>query len=228
MRVRVVLVSDAPLYRDGVARTFAGTKTIDVVATAGCGKQALEFVHRLDPDVVLLDMAMPHSFDVARQLASIDKVRVVALAVPEVDCQVIACAEVGIAGYVPRGGSVDDAVEVMEAVVRGEAPCSPHIVSSLWRRIAALSAERHNGRPPPKETIAGLTAREMEILALLRQGFSNKMISHHLGIELATVKNHVHSVFSKLGLRRRAEAALLQQNPQATETLEREDPEPVH
>jgi DNA-binding NarL/FixJ family response regulator len=97
----------------------------------------------------------------------------------------------------------------VEAVVRGEARCSPQIVSSLWKRIAALSAERHNGKPVAKTTAAGLTAREEEILALLRQGFSNKMISHHLGIELATVKNHVHSVFSKLGLRRRAEAALL-------------------
>jgi DNA-binding NarL/FixJ family response regulator len=95
-------------------------------------------------------------------------------------------------------------------------------------RRTSLSAERHDGRPAVKSGGGGLTAREAEILALLRQGFSNKMISHHLGIELATVKNHVHSVFSKLGLRRRAEAALLTQAPEVAEDLNGKDAEPIN
>ena len=146
MSVRVVLVSDAPLYREGIARTLGGTGAINVLATAVGGKQALACVHRLAPDIVLLDIAMPHAFDVARELVrGADKARVVALAVAEIECQVIACAAVGIAGYVPRAGSVDDAVEVIEAVARGEERCSPRFVSSLLRRIAALQAEHHDG-----------------------------------------------------------------------------------
>jgi DNA-binding NarL/FixJ family response regulator len=130
----------------------------------------------------------------------------VALAIHEEDAEVIACAEVGVAGYVPRDGSVQDAVDVILAVARGEARCSPRIVGSLLRRIAALAAERQgNGHAAPP----GLTAREAEILTLLQQGLPNKTISRRLGIELATVKNHVHSIFGKLGLRRRAEAAVL-------------------
>jgi DNA-binding NarL/FixJ family response regulator len=207
MRIQVLLVSDVPLYRDGIARTLAGTHELAIVGTAGTREQALELVCCLQPDVVLLDMNMPRSLELAREIArSTVATRIVALAIQEEDSQVIACAEAGIAGYVPRAGSVRDAIDVISAVARGEAHCSPRIVGSLLRRIAALAAERHGSG---QGAAMGLTARESEILALLQQGLSNKMISRRLGIELATVKNHVHSVFGKLGLRRRAEAAVL-------------------
>jgi DNA-binding NarL/FixJ family response regulator len=209
MKIQVLLVSDVPLYRDGAARTLAGTHELAIVGTAGNREQALELVCCLQPDVVLLDMNMPRSLELAREIArSTVATRIVALAIQEEDSQVIACAEAGIAGYVPRACSVRDAIDVISAVARGEARCSPRIVGSLLRRIAALAAERHGSA---HGAAMGLTTRESEILALLQQGLSNKMISRRLGIELATVKNHVHSVFGKLGLRRRAEAAVLVQ-----------------
>jgi DNA-binding NarL/FixJ family response regulator len=208
MSVRVLLASDVPLYRDGVARTLAAANEIAVIGTASGAEQAIHLARRLEPDIVLLDMSMPRAFDVAREIAqSTDQTRVVALPIPEEDSQVIACAEVGVAGYVPRTCSVRDALEVISAVARGEARCSPRIVGSLLRRIATLAAERQGSGHG--SATGGLTAREAEILVLLQQGLSNKMISRRLGIELATVKNHVHSVFGKLGLRRRAEAAVL-------------------
>jgi DNA-binding NarL/FixJ family response regulator len=203
----VLLVSDQPLYRDGIARTLGEDQQITVVGAAASPEQALELVCLLEPDIVLIDMGMPDALDAARQIAqSTQRTRVVALAIREEDAEVIACAEVGVAGYVPREGSAHDAVDVILAVARGEARCSPRIVGSLLRRIAALAASRQDsGHAAPP----GLTAREAEILALLQQGLPNKTISRRLGIELATVKNHVHSIFGKLGLRRRAEAAVL-------------------
>ncbi|HEX7237038.1 MAG TPA: response regulator transcription factor [Gammaproteobacteria bacterium] len=210
MGIQLLLVSDVPLYRDGIARTLAGTHELTIVGTASSREQTLELVCCLQPDVVLLDMNMARAFELAREITrSTVATRVVALAIKEEDSEVIACAEAGISGYVPRGGSLRDAVGVISAVARGEAHCPPRIVGSLLRRIAALAAERQAGGHG--NGTAGLTAREAEILALLRQGLSNKMISRRLGIELATVKNHVHSVFGKLGLRRRAEAAVLVQ-----------------
>jgi DNA-binding NarL/FixJ family response regulator len=208
MGIEVLFVSDVPLYRDGVTRTLGETRELAIVGTAGSREQALELVCCLQPDVVLLDVTMPCAFALAREIArSTVATRIVALAIQEEDSQVIACAEAGIAGYVPRTGSVRDVIEVVSAVARGEARCSPRIVGSLVRRIAALAAERQASAQGA--AAGGLTARESEILALLQQGLSNKMISRRLGIELATVKNHVHSVFGKLGLRRRAEAAVL-------------------
>jgi two-component system, NarL family, nitrate/nitrite response regulator NarL len=207
MTVRVLLASDAPLYREGIALTLTGRSAIEIAATAVSAEQTLDLVRRLLPEIVLLDMAMPQAFDAARRIAQLDRARVVALGIAEIEREVLACAEAGVAGYVPRAGSVHDAVAVIEAVARGEARCSPQIVGSLLRRIAALTAERHVAAA--KGALAGLTAREAEIFALLQQGLSNKLISRRLGIELSTVKNHVHSVLSKLGVHRRTEAAVL-------------------
>lgn len=212
MSVRVLMVSDAPLYREAVARTLAGTPAVDVVGTAGCRQQTLECVQQLVPDVVLMDMAMPDAFDAARQVAlAADKTRVVALAVAENEADVLACVEAGVAGCVPRSGTLSCALEVIEGVARGETRYSQRIVDWLLRRIAVLAAERQDGGSRTKGAIAGLTVREAEILGLLRRGLSNKVISRQLGIELATVKNHVHNVFCKLGLRSRTEAVVLAQ-----------------
>ena len=92
----------------------------------------------------------------------------------------------------------------IKAAARGEVHCSPKIAGSLFRRIAALS----NGRTT-RPTPGSLTARETQILKLVQEGMSNKMISRTLGIELPTVKNHVHSILVKLGIHRRAEAISL-------------------
>jgi DNA-binding NarL/FixJ family response regulator len=112
---------------------------------------------------------------------------------------------VGVAGYVTRGASMDDVLEAIQAAARGEVRCSPRVAGFLFRHIASLAKEQS---PSPVQTSA-LTARESQILELLRQGMTNKMISRRLGIELPTVKNHVHSVLAKLGVHRRAEAMLL-------------------
>jgi DNA-binding NarL/FixJ family response regulator len=122
----------------------------------------------------------------------------------EDEAEVLNCAQLGIAGYVTRDASIADMLAAVEATARGEVHCSPKIAGSLFRRIAALSTERSNGGAPN-----ALTARESQILKLLQQGLSNKMISRSLGIELPTVKNHVHSILAKLGIHRRTEAISL-------------------
>ena len=208
MSTQVILVSDQPVYREELARALGEAPELVVAGTAADAERALELVCLLESEIVLLDMGMPHAFDFARQIAqSTRRTRVVALAIREEDSEVIACAEVGIVGYVPRNGSVRDAVDVISAAARGEARCSPRIVGSLLRRIAALTAALQS--TALADAPAGLTAREAEILALLQQGLPNKVISRRLGIELATVKNHVHAIFGKLGLQRRAQVAVL-------------------
>lgn len=209
--VRVVIASDVLLYCEGLARVFRDGDGIDLVATASHAAGTLEHIRVLSPDVVLLDMAMEEAFAVARQVPRICKhTRIVALGIPEAEAEIISCAEIGIAGYVPRAGSVSDAFEAVYAAARGEVRCSPRIAGFLFRHIATLSGERASSSP-----IAGLTARESQILRLLQQGLSNKMISRRLGIEPPTVKNHIHTLLGKLGVHRRAEAvSLLSQREQ--------------
>ena len=207
MGIRVLVASHIRLYREALGRVLEQAKEqIILVGVATSASDAIEQVHRLAPDIALLDMAMSDAFSVARQLGRFAGAsRIVALGMAENEAEVLNCAQIGIAGYVTREASIADMLEAVEATARGEVHCSPKIAGSLFRRIAALSTERANGGVTPN----ALTARESQILRLLQQGMSNKMISRSLGIELPTVKNHVHSILNKLGIHRRTEAISL-------------------
>ena len=160
-------------------------------------------VRTLRPDVVLIDQAMSESLAVIRAIRLISPdTKIVALAVPEMDQHVVACAEAGVAGYVRREAGMPELVETLQSVGRGELLCSPKMAATLLKRVAALAA---GGAPIGSEP--RLTTREIEILGLLEQGFSNKDIARNLGIEIATAKNHVHNILEKLGVNRRHQAA---------------------
>ncbi|HJS22115.1 MAG TPA: response regulator transcription factor [Steroidobacteraceae bacterium] len=206
MAVRVMVASDAPVYCEGLERLLRDVEQIVVVGAVSCAEDAASQVRHIGPDVVLLDMSMEEAFSTAKKVAKTSKAsRVVALGMPESEAEVIRCAEIGIAGYVTRAGSLSDVLAAIDAVSRGEVHCSPRIAGSLYRRVGALSSRRRALASP----LGGLTAREVQVWRMMRQGLSNKVISRRLGIELSTVKNHVHSVLAKLGVHTRAEAISL-------------------
>lgn len=204
--IRALVASDVRLYREGLAQMLCEAPGVHVVGSVSGAAEIHQRLLEDVPDVVLLDMAMAEALAIARQIARESKItKVVALGMPELELDVLSCAAAGIAGYVTRGGSMGDVLEAIRAAARGEVRCSPKIAGFLFRHIATLStAERGGAGSAPS-----LTAREAEILRLVQQGMSNKMISRSLGIELPTVKNHVHSILGKLGVHRRAEAILL-------------------
>ena len=156
----------------------------------------------LSPDVVLIDQAMADSQDATRWLLAVSPAsEIVALGVPDTERDVIASAEAGVSSYVTREASLDDLVAAVESVGRGELRCSPRAAGSLFRRVARQA----NGAGP--SLASRLTVREAQIVPLIEQGFSNKEIGCRLGIEVATVKNHIHNLLEKLQVHRRAEAA---------------------
>ena len=200
---RVLIAADIKLYREGLTEILGRFEEIAVVGNASDRAESLDRVRELGPEVVLLDMGMPQSLATVRSIVeSHSAVHVVALAVPERD--VIACAEAGISGYVPREGSVPDLVAAIMGAVRGELSCSPRIAGGLFRRISALAAERSSPGEPWR-----LTPRQREVAQLVERGLSNKEIARTLCIEVSTVKNHVHSILEMLHVHRRAEAAAL-------------------
>ncbi len=213
--IRVLVASDLRLFREGLEQMLRNSRGIEVLAGAAGAAQGVEHIRALAPQVVLLDMSMPDAFSVVREVTrTLKNTKVVALGMPEVETEIITCAAAGVAGYVTRSGSLSDALEAILAAARGEVSCSPKAAGFLFRHIATLSGERGNGAAD-----GTLTARERQILRLLQQGLTNKAISRDLGIELATVKNHLHSIFGKLGVHRRAEAvSLLQRKPVSTQT----------
>ncbi|HEV2875602.1 MAG TPA: response regulator transcription factor [Thermoleophilaceae bacterium] len=197
----MLIVTDIRLYREGLAHILRRERGVQVAATASAS-EALAAVTETRPSVALVDMATEGALDTIRDLArSVPDLRIVALAVPETEGEVIACAEAGISGLVNRDASLDDLVDAIDSAARGEMLCSPRVAASLLRRVRTLAAER-SATPADLH----LTAREVQILRLIEQGLSNKEIAQRLCIQVATVKHHVHNLLEKLGARRRGEA----------------------
>jgi DNA-binding NarL/FixJ family response regulator len=204
--ITVLVASEVRLYRESLEQMLRLAPGLRVLDGALNAAETLDRMQRTRPCVVLLDMALDGALAVARQISRQWRTtKVVALGMPEFETEVLSCASVGVAGYVTRGASMDDVLEAIQAAARGEVRCSPRVAGFLFRHIASLANEQPSSPAPT----SALTARESQILELLRQGMTNKMISRRLGIELPTVKNHVHSVLAKLGVHRRAEAMLL-------------------
>ena len=205
----VVLVSDVRLHRDGLARFLTDRGAFEKVHSVGTRDELLALVRRVQPEIVLLDTATRGGLEWVRLVTlEAPRCKVVAFAVAETAEHVIACAEAGVAGYVPADASVDDLIEVIRGVVRGELACPPSIASTLFQRLGTLNgtaaAQAAASEPVARDP---LTHREQEILALIELGLSNKEIAQTLGIGVPTVKGHVHSLLAKLNVARRGEAA---------------------
>ena len=210
---RILIVAGIRLYREGLAQMLGRRRGLSVVGAKSGLKEATAEIQGLRSDVVILDMATEDSHAVVRELKQLaPAVPVVALGVAELEGEVLGCVEAGVAGYVTREASLEDLVAVVESAARGELECSPQMAGSLLRRVAALAAD-HESSPSQDR----LTVREGEILRLIAQDLSNKDIAARLGIEVATVKNHVHNLFEKLNVHRRTEAArLVRHSPDRT------------
>lgn len=201
-RANVLIVDDYALYRDNLAA--AVTADGATAASVAWDEESLGVAFELRvPDVVLVNMATRASGALLRAVfAAHPGVRVIVLGISEDDeSQIVACAEAGVAGYHPRSDSLDELIDLIRRVSRGESSCSPRIASILLRRLSTLASRRQ-----PEDKGVVLTSREREILGLLDQGLSNQDIASQLCIAVHTVKNHVHSVLTKLDARSRTEA----------------------
>jgi two-component system, NarL family, nitrate/nitrite response regulator NarL len=199
--LRVFVLASVRLYREGLADALRRAG-MDVVGVAGTWAQAHVALRARPPNVAVLDVAGPRGLEIVGELRRrIPETRIVVLAVDEVERDVLAWAEAGACGYVTRDGSVDDLVRTVRSAARREAHCAPKISGALLEHVHVLAT----GGPPPAP-IGSLTAREHEIAELLAAELSNKQIAAELQIELATVKNHVHSILAKLEVSRRADA----------------------
>jgi DNA-binding NarL/FixJ family response regulator len=201
--IRLVIATDIRLYREGLTQLLGRVAGLSIVGMASDLEDTLKSVRDLRPDVVLIDLATPESHTTVRAVRVIQPdLKIVALTVPEREEEVIACIEAGVVGYVTREAGIADLVAAVQSVGRGEFLCSPRVAALLRERLATLVASQ--GTP---EGEAHLTTRELDILKFLESGLSNKEIARQLGIEVATVKNHVHNILDKLHVHRRGEAA---------------------
>lgn len=201
-RPTVFIVSDVRLLCDGLVLSLSQQPSLAVVGSADFTISTTRLA-AARPDVALLDVGTPGGLDMLLALrVALPDLKIVVIAVADVEREVVACAEAGASGFVSRNGSIQDLVTAVHCAVRNELVCSPRIAALLFTRVAAISSERNCGRDNN-----ALTRREHEIVSLMTQGLSNKEIARQLCIQNATVKNHIHSILGKLQVRRRGEVA---------------------
>lgn len=204
--IRVFIVDDNRLLREGLVSMLAEQEDIIVIGAAASGRKALEQIKNLRPEIALIDIGMPgkNGIEVTQELRrDLPEAKVIILSMVDLTDEIMACIEAGAAGYVLKEASFDYLVETIRSVHRGESVVSPQMAASLFSRIAELAAERLPRLPP---SAVKLTARELEIINLLAEGLTNKEIAQRLSIEPQTVKNHVHNILDKLQLPNRLEA----------------------
>ena len=209
--IRVFILARVRLYEEGLAQVLSADPRFLVCGTAATHDDGVRRMLSLAqaPDVAMLDLGLMSGVASARQLRVVlPEVRVIALSISDTEEDVIAWAEAGVAGFVTHDTQLEEVLSTVECVARGGARCSPTAAAALLRRVAALAEHRFDRRQ------ARLTPREREVVTLIDRGLSNKQIARELQIELATVKNHVHSILDKLRVERRgAAAALLRGQP---------------
>lgn len=203
---QILVVDDSRLYREGLALWLTDHMDDHALETAGSLDSLIKHLDCGQPAAVVLNLASDQSAEMLSAL--IERAPVPTLVVIGADesneAQVLACAQAGACGYVTKDDSLTDLVMVIEEVVGGHTRMSARISSLMLRRVRQLESDRR--RP---SALSSLTEREIQILRLIASGLSNRDIADELTIEVHTVKNHVHSLLTKLGVRRRGQAAAM-------------------
>jgi two-component system, NarL family, nitrate/nitrite response regulator NarL len=197
--IRVAVVTGVRLVREGLSQMLASQPGVALMEPAS-RPQPTAAASASRPHLVIADSASVRGTDLVARATEAGAL-VVAFGVAEDDeDEVLACAEAGVAGIVAREATVEDLVETLRTAASGDVRCSPRVTALVLRRVAKLASLRPaDGKGP------NLTRREWEIATFIERGLSNKEIASQLGIETATVKNHVHSLLEKLQVRRRGE-----------------------
>lgn len=207
----LMLVDDHPLLRKGLQQLIGLADNLEVIAEAGSGEEAIALGVELDPDLILLDLNM-QGMNGQETLSRLREEgvtsRIVMLTVSDADEDVLDAISRGADGYLLKDMEPELLLEQIQRALQGKMVMSEAVTQVLASAI-------RKPHPPPANTIDSLTAREREILELIAQGLSNKLIARELDISDGTVKVHVKHLLKKLGLRSRVEAAVWMVNHKA-------------
>ena len=213
--LRVLVVDDQALMRSGFSMMLGVEPDIDVVGDAADGATAIEKCRRLRPDVVLMDVQMPGTDGIAATeiITGEHLAKVLILTTFDRDDYLFDALRAGASGFLLKNSDPDDLVDGIRAVGHGHALLAPEVTRRVIERLAAPppadDAPDAGGPGPRAAELAGLTARETEVLRLVARGLSNAEIADELVVGEATVKTHVSSCLAKLHLRDRVQAVVL-------------------
>jgi len=199
MSIRVLIVDDHSVVRQGLQMFLSLDPDIEVVGEADNGEEALHRARELQPDVILMDLLMPKMDGITAITAirrELPDIEIIALTSVLEDASVVGAVKAGAMGYLLKDTQADELCRAIKAAANGQVQLSPQAAARLVREVKLPS------------TPESLTERETDVLRLIGKGLSNKEIAHELNIGEKTVKTHVSSVLSKLGVMSRTQAAL--------------------
>lgn len=199
-KIRVVIVDDHAMIRAGLEQLLNGTHDIEVVGHADDGDRAIEVVDSLRPDVVLMDLQMPgvDGVTATRRIRALDlgaDIDVLVLTSFNDGERIVGALDAGAVGYLLKDADPEDVLRGIREVARGGSPIDPKAA----RTLLGTRADLHHVQ---------LTARESEVLGLVREGLSNRQVARRLDISERTVKAHLTSTFARIGVSDRTQAAL--------------------
>ena len=209
-RIKLLLADDHAVVRAGTRQLLERQPDFEIVGEAVDGDEAVRLTEELTPDVVVMDVRMPKvsGVEATRRIkASNPDVRVLVLTAHDDDEYVFALLQAGANGYLLKTAEIDELVKAIRAVAAGQSALAPAVVGKV---VAQFTGGKSLGDvlPHPQEQYSGLTDRELEILRLVGQGFSNKQIGKELFISDRTVQAHLSNIFAKLGVNTRTEAVM--------------------
>jgi DNA-binding NarL/FixJ family response regulator len=208
---RLAIVDDHELARDGLRDMLADEPDLEVVGEAANGREALLLCSRLHPELVLMDVRMPE-MDGLRATKELKrrypKISVLMVTMHENPDYLLEALKAGAAGYVLKDASQDEVISAVRRVREGESPLDQELAARLLRRLAADYAGRRAPPGPSGLHVEPLTPRELEVLELMKLGYTNPQIGRELHISTRTAKNHVEHIMAKLGVSDRTQAVV--------------------
>ena len=201
--IRVMLVDDQQIVRQGLATILLYEEDIEVVGEAGDGQEAVSAARTLRPDVVVMDLKMPvlGGVPATRQIReALPETQVIVLSTYDTDDLVFQAIRAGANGYLLKDASSETLSAAIRGVVHGESQLDPTVARKVLGEFQRLAIEETTRRPPPSEDLAAepLTPREQEVLELLVEGLSNRDIAGRMHLTEGTVRNYVSRIIAKL------------------------------
>jgi len=204
--IKVLIVDDHPLVREGLVKILSTDDSIEVAGTAENGEQAVKMALEIKPDIILMDINLPvlNGIEATRIIKShLHETGIIALTIHDQEEYLFELIKAGISGYLLKDTSPDLLIKTVLGVFRGESFISPSLTAKMMAEFNRLtSITTRNANPQ------GLTRREVDVLRLLALGNNNRTIAQELFISEKTVKNHLTNIFQKLGVGDRTQAAI--------------------